>query len=120
MTTLIDQHIARLRMESVLIAGEQRKGCCVPGPSHPMFIASADIWSVCHIPSGRELVRGFTQREAFDRAMDLFNGGRAAGLVMADPLPKQLAAITRQQYVEMAPAAREYIEALERLLATES
>lgn len=119
MTTeaLINRHIAQLRMESALIAGEQRRGCCVPGPHHPMFIATADIWSVCHIPTGRELVRGLSQREAFDRAMDLFNGGGAAGLVMADPLPGQLARLTPEERNAMQPSARAYVEMLERLLA---
>jgi hypothetical protein len=113
----IERHIAQLRLESVLIAGEQRKGCCVPGPHHPMFIATVDIWSVCHIPSGRELVRGLTQREAFERAINLLDGGRSAGLVMSEPLRGQLAALTSEQRNAMQPAARAYVEALEQLLA---
>lgn len=117
MTSLIDQHIAKLRLETASIAGEQRRGNFVPAPHYPMFIATADIWSVCHLPSGRELVRGLTKREAFDHAMEIFNGGAAAGLAMSEPLQPQLDALTPDDLARMTPASRAYIEKLRKLLA---
>lgn len=121
-STLVDAHIAKLRPESALIAGAQRKGHCVPGPSHPMFIAHPDVWRIAHLPTARWLGRGeFSQREAFARAMALYQGGRDAGLRMNDPLPQQLAALTPEELAKMEPAARAYVETLRRLLAdTES
>jgi hypothetical protein len=117
-STVIDQHIAKLRPESVLIAGAERKGHCVPAPHHPMFIAVADFWSIAHLPSNRWLVRGgLTQREAFERAMNLYSGGRDAGLRMLDPLPEQLAVLTPEEIEAMKPTARAYIDTLRRLLA---
>ena len=117
-STVIDQHIAKLRLESALIAGAQRKGYCVPSPHHPMFIAAPDIWSIAHIPSGRWLVRGgLTQREAFERAMNLYAGGQDAGLRMNDPLPEQITVLTPEDLRAMQPTARAYIETLRNLLA---
>lgn len=120
MTTesVIDQHIAKLRLESILIGGAQRKGHSVPSAHHPMFIITADVWSIAHLPSGRLLGRGgFTQREAFEQAMALYNGGKHAGLCMNDPLPSQLAAMTPEELQAMPATARAYIETLRSLLA---
>jgi hypothetical protein len=116
--SMIDNHISKLRPESKTIAGGTHKGLSVPAAHHPMFIASADIWSVAHLPSDRFLLRGgLTQRQAFEQAMRLYNDGRDAGLNMHDSLPEQLARLTPYDLEQMSPAARAYVATLRELLA---